>query len=361
MVERLSRAAVVEQAADLADEIGLDALSFTKLARSLDVTPPAIYRHLDDLDHLKREISKLASEEAAARISAACAGVAGFDSLTALALALREWAIARPGRYAALQTVPTPDEDHARSDSNAFVAALSTALRAYRLVEDDFTHAVRFIRSTMHGFIALELAGGFRREQSVDSSYQLAILAMHRALTEWPPVAVVPPMLDSTASLVQALAKPGLTIATAESLTGGLLAAELVSVPGASRVFVGGVVAYHPQLKHTLLDVDADRLAETGPVDPMVAEQLAEGARHACAVNGRPADLGLATTGVAGPDPDPQTGQAPGTVYLGIATAAGARSVRLALVGDRPTIRTATVAAAVAEALTELPTLETGR
>lgn len=187
MAERLSRAAVVQHAADLSDEIGLDALSFTKLARRLDVTPPAIYRHLDDLDHLKREISRLAADEAAARIGAACAGVAGFDSLQALAVALRQWAIAHPGRYTALQTVPTPDEDLAHGDSNAFVAALSTALRAYRLDGDDFTHAVRFIRSTVHGFIALELAGGFRREQSVDSSYQLAILALHRVLTAWPP------------------------------------------------------------------------------------------------------------------------------------------------------------------------------
>ena len=101
--------------------------------------------------------------------------------------ALRLGAHAHPGRYTALQTVPTPDEDLAHGASNAFVAALSTALRAYRLDGDDFTHAVRFIRSTVHGFIALELAGGFRREQSVDSSYQLAILALHRVLTAWPP------------------------------------------------------------------------------------------------------------------------------------------------------------------------------
>ena len=164
-------------------------------------------------------------------------------------------------------------------------------------------------------------------------------------------------MLDTTAVLIRTLTQHGLTIATAESLTGGLLAGELVSVPGASLAFSGGVVAYNTQLKHTLLHVDAARLAATGPVDPVVAEQMAEGVRHACAVDGRPADLGLATTGVAGPDPDPQTGQPAGTVHLGVATARGTRSVRLALEGDRPAIRVATVAAAVAEGLAELRTL----
>lgn len=189
MAERLTRAAVVARAADLADEIGLENLSFTRLARRLEVTPPAIYRHLSDLDHLKREISGLASEEAAARIGAACAGIAGFESLRALAEALREWALSHPGRYSAMQTIPMPDEDLAQGDANPFVAALSAALRAYRLGGDDFTHAVRFIRSTVHGFIALELDGGFRREQSVDSSYGLAVLALHRALEQWPPPA----------------------------------------------------------------------------------------------------------------------------------------------------------------------------
>ena len=162
---------------------------------------------------------------------------------------------------------------------------------------------------------------------------------------------------NATTTLIKTLTEQRLTVATAESLTGGLLAGELVSVPGASLVFNGGIVSYHTQLKQALLGVDATRLAEFGPVDALVAEQMAEGARLKCAIDGRPADLGLATTGVAGPDPDPQTGQTAGTVYIGIATRQGARSVCLALPGDRPAIREATVAAAVHEALVELQTL----
>jgi nicotinamide-nucleotide amidase len=161
-------------------------------------------------------------------------------------------------------------------------------------------------------------------------------------------------------TLVGMLTNFGLTVATAESLTGGLLAGEIVSVPGASLVFNGGIVSYNTQLKHALLGVDAKLLAANGPVDALVAQQMAEGARHACAVDGRLADLGLATTGVAGPDPDPQTGQPAGTVYLGVATKHGARAVTLSLTGDRPAIRAATVAAAVAEALREVTTLAPG-
>lgn len=162
---------------------------------------------------------------------------------------------------------------------------------------------------------------------------------------------------DPATTLVATLTKYGLTVATAESLTGGLLAGEIVRVPGASLVFNGGIVSYHTELKHALLGVDATLLAANGPVDPVVAEQMAEGTRQTCAVDGRPADLGLATTGVAGPDPDPQTGQPAGTVYLGIATQHGSRAVPLLLLGSRPEIRAATVAAAVEEALSELSAL----
>ena len=162
---------------------------------------------------------------------------------------------------------------------------------------------------------------------------------------------------DATAALVAALVRHGLTVATGESLTGGMLAAELVRVPGVSAAFLGGIVAYSTHLKHTLLAVDPARLAEAGPVDAIVAEQMAEGARRACAVGGRPADLGLSTTGVAGPDPDPQTGLPAGAVYIGVATAHGARCVLLMLDGARSEIRSATVTAAIREALVELQTL----
>ena len=139
------------------------------------------------------------------------------------------------------------------------------------------------------------------------------------------------------------------TLAVAESLTGGLLAATIVDVPGASRVFRGGLVVYATDLKATLAGVPAELLAARGPVDPDVAAALARGARQRCT-----ADWALATTGVAGPDPQ---GDAPvGTVYLGLAGPDGRVQVRrLQLVGDRATIRRGTVAAALGMITEMLP------
>jgi nicotinamide-nucleotide amidase len=141
------------------------------------------------------------------------------------------------------------------------------------------------------------------------------------------------------ADLLETLVRRGETLAAAESLTGGLLAATLVDVPGASRVFRGGLVVYATDLKTTLGGVPADLLAERGPVDPDVALALARGARARCQ-----ADWGIATTGVAGPDP--QNGIPVGTVFVAVA-GPSERVRELALSGDRPFIRAATVTAAL--------------
>jgi nicotinamide-nucleotide amidase len=153
------------------------------------------------------------------------------------------------------------------------------------------------------------------------------------------------PEPSPTVDVVRALIARRMTVAVAESLTGGLVTAELTSIPGASAVVLGGAVVYATELKHSLLGVDADLLAAEGPVHPEVARQLAAGVRHRLAVGGRPADVGLATTGVAGPDP--QGGRPVGTVFLGISSAAGTRAIELALTGDRDAIRRRTVAEAV--------------
>lgn len=143
------------------------------------------------------------------------------------------------------------------------------------------------------------------------------------------------------ARLVGLLVSSGRTLATAESLTGGALAARVVDVPGASAAFRGGVVAYATELKTRLLDVDADLLARRGAVDPDVALAMAAGARGRLG-----ADVGVATTGVAGPDP--QDGVEPGTVYVAVDDGSGEPQVRrLQVVGPRDVVRTASVDAAL--------------
>lgn len=161
--------------------------------------------------------------------------------------------------------------------------------------------------------------------------------------------------------VVHALAHAGLTVATGESLTAGLLAARLADVPGASAVLHGGVVAYQNAVKTGLLGVPEDLLTRVGAVDADVARRMALGARAALG-----ADVGVATTGVAGPEP--HQGRPVGTVWLGLAVPAAdasgldvvggerdgaATAVLLRLDGDRAAIREATVAAAL-QALTRL-------
>ncbi|UGY93968.1 CinA family protein [Streptomyces gobiensis] len=147
---------------------------------------------------------------------------------------------------------------------------------------------------------------------------------------------------ETAAQALTLLTDRGQTLAVAESLTGGLVAAQLTAVPGASRAFRGSVTAYATELKQRLLGVDGALLAERGAVDAEVARRMATGVR---ALLG--ADWGLATTGVAGPEP--QDGQPVGTVYLAVAGPGEGRPVAelLTLDGDRAAIREGSVQAAL--------------
>jgi nicotinamide-nucleotide amidase len=151
--------------------------------------------------------------------------------------------------------------------------------------------------------------------------------------------------VDQTAALIATLAARGLTVAVAESLTGGQLTGELTRPAGASAVVNGGVVVYATELKHSVVGVDETLLSEHGPVHPDVARQLAERVRVVLAVDGKAADIGVSTTGVAGPDA--QGGQPVGTVFVGLAIGPETRVEALQLGGDRAGIRAETVAAAV--------------
>jgi nicotinamide-nucleotide amidase len=147
-------------------------------------------------------------------------------------------------------------------------------------------------------------------------------------------------MTSPAARVLAALGARGQTLAVAESLTGGLLAATLVGVPGASAVFRGGLVVYATDLKVTLAGVPEDLLAARGPVDGDVATALAAGAQDRCG-----ADWGLATTGVAGPDA--VDGHPVGEVWIGLAGPGRATAVRHRFAGGRAAVRDASVAAAL--------------
>jgi nicotinamide-nucleotide amidase len=161
----------------------------------------------------------------------------------------------------------------------------------------------------------------------------------------------------SPAALHALLRGRGETVAVAESLTGGLLAAALTDTPGASATFRGGLVVYATDLKARLAGVPAPLLQAQGAVSPDVAAALAGGVRDRLG-----ATYGLGLTGVAGPEP--QDGVAVGTVYLGLATPRGGLVRKLALSGDRAAVRAGAVAAALAllaESIGAAPVSAAGR
>ena len=161
-------------------------------------------------------------------------------------------------------------------------------------------------------------------------------------------------MSEEAAAVIATATKLGLTVGCAESLTGGLVAADIVSIPGASAVFRGSIVAYDSMLKNDLLGVDASTLASTGAVTAEVASAMAEGALARLGV-----DVAVATTGVAGPDPDPVAGEAPGAVFIAVAGGGLGTLVReMSLEGDRDEIRQRATRAALQALLDGLSTRE---
>lgn len=131
-----------------------------------------------------------------------------------------------------------------------------------------------------------------------------------------PPPGSELPAAGLAETILRRLGAVGGTVATAESLTGGLLAAALTDVPGASAFYRGGVVSYATDLKVSLLGVPGSLVETTGAVDPRVAQAMARGAARVCG-----ASYGVATTGVAGPDP--QDGKPVGLVYVAVARGTG--------------------------------------
>lgn len=179
--ERLVRAG-----AELADEVGFDEVTVSALARQFQVKVPSLYSHVRNSRDLKTRIALLAHEELADRGAAALAGRAGKDALIALGNVYRDYARDHPGRYAAARMRLDP-QTAAASAGPRHSQMIRAILRGYHLSETDQTHAVRLIGSTFHGFIGLELAGGFDHS-SPDSqqSWNRIMDGLDALLRNWP-------------------------------------------------------------------------------------------------------------------------------------------------------------------------------
>lgn len=182
----LTTARVVAAAADLADEVGLENVTLSALARGFGVKDASLYSHVKNVRDLRTRIALLAAAEFAERARAAVAGRAGKDALVAFAHAYRDFARERPGRYAATQL---PADPAALAEEPGALRGIETTyavLRAYGLREPDLTDAVRLLRATFHGYCALEASGGFNASRDVWASWDRALDALHVALENWP-------------------------------------------------------------------------------------------------------------------------------------------------------------------------------
>jgi AcrR family transcriptional regulator len=181
----LTRQRVVAEAATVADEVGLERLALATVARRLGVSLPGLYKHIDGLDGLRRDLAVLGVRELTAAMSLAAVGRAGRDALDAIARAYRGYAAAHPGLCAASVRAPDPSDAEHSAAVAAAVAVVIAVLEGYGLSEDDGIHGVRIIRVVLHGLVALEAAGGFGLPQSVDETFTRLVDSLDLTFSNW--------------------------------------------------------------------------------------------------------------------------------------------------------------------------------
>lgn len=168
----LDQATVVHAAADLADQHGLDQLTLAQLAAHLEIRTPSLYNHIDGLPGLRRELALLGLHQLAECKGRAAMGVAGEAAVRAVTQAYREYVHQHPGLYAATLRAPDPTDAELQQAAKRVVEIILAALAAYNLADEDALHAVRGLRSIVHGFATLELAGGFGMPLDRDESFR---------------------------------------------------------------------------------------------------------------------------------------------------------------------------------------------
>jgi AcrR family transcriptional regulator len=176
---------VVTEAAAVADKVGLERLTLAAVANRLGVTLPSLYKHVNGLDAIRRELALLGIRELIVVLSAAAVGRAGRDALHGVACAYRAYAHRRPGVVAASVMAPQKDDAEHRAAGEQIVGVLVASLAGYGLSDVDLIDAIRSLRVTLHGFTTLEDAGGFGLPQSVDATFERLIDTLDAAFMTW--------------------------------------------------------------------------------------------------------------------------------------------------------------------------------
>ena len=181
---------VVAEAASIADEVGLAGLTVTAIAGRVGVAQPSVYKHIDNLDSLHRDLAVLGLRELAREATRAVAGKARTDALFSVADAYRAYAIRRPGPYEASLRAPEPgDAEHTAAAAEVLNLA-SAVLDGYQISGDDLIDAIRFLRAALHGYVALEAAGGTKMPRDNDLSYRRMVSGLDLAFASWPSTSI---------------------------------------------------------------------------------------------------------------------------------------------------------------------------
>ena len=178
----LDRGQVVETAGRIADAEGLEAVTLARVAAALGVRSPSLYHHVAGRDGLLRGLAEQSTRELADALRRAATGRAGGDAIMAVAQAQREYALAHPGRYATTVAAPVKgDAEHEQAAAEA-VDVLTAVLGGSGMQGAELIHAVRALRSAVHGFAALEAAGGFGLPVERDDSFRRLVEALGSGL-----------------------------------------------------------------------------------------------------------------------------------------------------------------------------------
>jgi AcrR family transcriptional regulator len=167
--------AVVAQAMVVVDEVGFDRLTLAAVAERLGVRLPSLYKHVEGLEAVRTAVAARSKDELAAVLASSAVGRAGADALRSMSVAYRTWALAHPGRYAGTVRAPAAGAEHEIDAAARATEVVFGVLRAYELEGDDLVDATRALRATLHGFVAIELAGGFGLPTDVDRSFERAV------------------------------------------------------------------------------------------------------------------------------------------------------------------------------------------
>ncbi len=176
---------VTDEAAIMADEVGLDKLTLSALAERLGVRQPSLYRHIDSMAGLLRNVAVQSKRELGEVLALAAVGRSGPDAIRAMSHAYRGWALEHPARYQASNRMPAPGDIEDEATSMAAIQIIADVLTSYELEGDDAVDAIRAFRSTLHGFVSYETSGAFRYSASVDRSFDRLINGFTVALTRW--------------------------------------------------------------------------------------------------------------------------------------------------------------------------------